>query len=272
MDKIKAFISDKKNTPIVGAVAAIVLVLVVLFYLKQFGIIGGGGGGGDYTADTGTGTTDSMSAPAGTTPADGTQTVTPPAGQPPAGGAAPAGGTAAGGASVDKTPPMLAYRKDPFMTSKGLPSTKDALMTILPSVRHIRLAPARVDLPSVGAEPADVPETLPPQPLRRVAGIMWGSKVKAIIESGGKTYVKMPGETIPEEHVRVERIEPTGVILTTLDTKRPMSIRVNLAGSLAPMEGSTASSGTSEAPPPRGGFGSRPSGGNPTEAPPPGFQ
>lgn len=271
MDKIKAFMTDKKNTPIVGAVAGIVLILVVLFYLKQFGIIGGGGGG-DYTADTGTGTTDTMSAPADTPPTSGPQPVTPD--QAASGGAAaPGGGAAPAPATpVDKMPPMLAYRKDPFMSSKGLPTPRDALMTILPSVRHPRLLPASISLPAVGPDAAEAPETLPPQPLRRVAGIMWGSKVKAIIESNGKTYVKMPGETIPEERVRVERIEPTGVILTTLDTRRPMSIRVNLAGSLAPQDGSMDNSSGTEAPPPRGGSGGRPSGGNNIEAPPPGFQ
>jgi hypothetical protein len=104
---------------------------------------------------------------------------------------------------------------------------------------------------------------------------MWGSTVKAIIESGGKTYIVVPGQQIPDERVRVESIEPSGVILSTLDTKRPMMIRVNLAGS--PTAQAQADAGPemgNEAPPNtsynRGGGRSR-GGGAPEEAPPPGF-
>lgn len=273
MDKIKAFMSDKKNTPIVGAVAGIVLVLVVLFYLKQFGIIGAGGGGTDYASDSGASTTDSMSTPAdmstsGEQPPDGTSVDQASTGASPDGGGGQASPPPAGPA--DKIPPMLAYRKDPFMGFSGPPKKEDAMMAVLPSLRRIRLAPVRVLPPE--EEAVEIEEVLPPQPVRRVAGIMWGSQVKAIIESGGKTYVKMPGEIIAEERVRVERIEPTGVILTTLDTKRPMSIRVNLAGAMATQGSGGQDFGTGEAPPPRGRTRGGPPGGNPTEAPPPGFQ
>ena len=262
MDKIKAFISDKKNTPIVGAVAGIILVLVVLFYLKQFGIIGGKSSSqADYPAGTdisttGTQPTEPTSGVSPTGPTDTTTTTT----------TAPAAPTAVS----DKIPPMLAYRKDPFMGYGGTATTKDLLMTILPAVRHIRLAPVRLPPPLPGEAPEEV---LPPQPMRRVAGIMWGTTVKAILESGGKTYIVQPGQLIPEERVRVESIEPSGVTLTTLDTKRPMRILVKLAGSPT-AQGQGNNTGI-EAPPGQGYQGPRPGrpgpGGPPVEAPPPGF-
>lgn len=266
MDKLKAFLSDKKNTPIVGAAAGIVLVLVVLFYLKQFGIIGGAPPSDFPEApptqmDTGT----PMPGPEGVPPV------------PPAGGTgaaqqvAPAQ-PAPSAAGVEKIPPLLAYRKDPFMGFAGTPTKADALKVILPSVRRIRLAPASI-LPAPGQ--IDAAEVLPPQPMRRVAGIMWGSTVKAIIESGGKTYIVQPGQAIADERVRVESIDPSGVTLSTLDTKRPMSIRVNLSRSLTRDE-DTAEPGM-EAPPirPSTGRGTRSPqpqpGGMPMETPPPGL-
>ena len=153
----------------------------------------------------------------------------------------------------------------------GTPTTSDALMTILPAVRHIRLAPLRLPPPENYVEPEEV---LPPQPMRRVAGIMWGTTVKAILESGGKTYIVQPGQLIPEERVRVESIEPSGVTLTTLDTKRPMRILVKLAGS--PTAQDQGNNTGIEAPPGQGNQGPRPGprpgpGGPPMEAPPPGY-
>ncbi len=267
MDKFKAFLSDKKNTPIVGAVAGIVLVLVVLFYLKQFGIIGGSSGGGTATP------TDIMNDPATATSAPADGGMTPPGvapGDPSATGATPA---PAAPVNIDRIAPMFAYRKDPFMGFAGPPQKKDALMAILPGVQRIRLAPARVTPPPRPEQ--EVEEPMPPQPMRRVAGIMWGPTVKAIIESGGKTHVVVPGQMIPDERVRVESIEPSGVILTTLDTKRPMRIRVNLAGSPMAQQDGSGNMGN-EAPPPdrsnlnRGGSRGG-SSGMPREEPPPGF-
>lgn len=267
MDKLKAFLSDKKNTPIVGAVAGIVLVLVVLFYLKQFGIIGGQAPEEFPTqppSQTDTGTT--PTGPDGVSPV---APVGPDAGQQagPAQPSAPAG-------AVEKIPPLLAYRKDPFMGFAGPPTKSDALKVILPSVRRIRLAPASVLPPPGQIEAAEV---LPPQPMRRVAGIMWGTTVKAIMESGGKTYIVQPGQVISSERVRVESIDPSGVVLSTLDTKRPMNIRVNLSRSLTRDE--DAGQPGVESPPPstssgrgRGPRGPQPQpGGMPTEAPPPGL-
>lgn len=169
---------------------------------------------------------------------------------------------------------MLAYRKDPFMGFSGPPKKQDAMMAILPSVRRIRLAPARlVDRGSSG-QAMEVEEVLPPQPMRRVAGIMWGTTVKAILETGGKTIIVQPGQPIPDERVRVESIEPTGLTLTTLDTKRPMSIRVNLAGSPAAQEEASSTAGGAETPPSSGWQRPRSGGAGsaaPAEAPPPGF-
>ncbi len=266
MDKFKAFLSDKKNTPIVGAVAAIVLVLVVLFYLKQFGIIGGGGSSqGSYTA-----TPDMSQA----TAPDMSQ-ATPPAGPQAQGGAGQATPSQPSAAvlAAGKVPPMLAYRKDPFMGYSGPPKKNDALIAILPGVSHIRLAPARVERNDGGLPGFEPDEVLPPQPMRRVAGIMWGPTVKAILESGGKTIVVRPGDIIPDERVRVESIEPSGLTLATLDTKHPMYIRVNLAGSPGAQDQGASGNMGNEPPPPNAGGRPRPRPGGsnqiPEETPPP---
>ena len=52
--------------------------------------------------------------------------------------------------------------------------------------------------------------------------------------------------------MRVESIEPSGVVLTTTDTKRPMRIRVNLAGSPTAQQDGSGSIGNEAPPPDRG--------------------
>jgi hypothetical protein len=119
MDKFKAFLSDKKNTPIVGAVAAIILVLVVLFFLKA-------------TPDM------SQTGSQETAPPDMSQGST---------GSTTTAQASAAPLAVGKIPPMLAYRKDPFMGYSGPPKKEDALIAMLPIIGHIRLAPASLSPP-----------------------------------------------------------------------------------------------------------------------------
>ncbi len=65
--------------------------------------------------------------------------------------------------------------------------------------------------------------------------MLWNGRVSAILETEGEVDIVRPGQEIStgQSRVRVERIEPDAIILKTLDTKEPMTIRVNMAGSIA---------------------------------------
>jgi hypothetical protein len=252
MNKFRAWLEDKKNLPIVAAGAAIILILATLVLLKMTGVIGGGG---PSTAQTGmqgypTGTAGpqgmaSMPAtlegtPPGTLPGAPAQPMGPmPATPQTAGvpGATPAtGGEAAAQPEVEPAPkqsPMLPYRKDPFMAFAGPPKPSDVVAAMLPSVSRVRLAPAPVvEVPE--EERVARTQVLPPQPFRRVAGVLWNGKVSAILETNGEVDIVRPGMEITRgnSRVRVESIEQNAVVLRTMDTETPLTIRVNMAGSV----------------------------------------
>jgi len=274
MNKLKAWVQDKKNQPIIIAVSAVVLIGVVVLYLKMFGIIGG-----------------KASAPPATPPqtasVPGQPPATPPGAPPePVPGGAPAPSPApVPGAPPQPTqgaekgaqpegqvqPPMLPYRKDPFMAVTKPPTRNQVLMNLVPSVSRIRIAPASVSIRPVkgGEQVAQTEQVLPPQPFRRVAGILWdGGSVKAILETEGQVEIVKPGDVSQYSRVRVESIQPDSVILKTLDTPTPMTVKVNLAGSLAAQEGTSE---MAPAPTPARTTGEGPPPGAMWEGPPPGF-
>ena len=80
----------------------------------------------------------------------------------------------------------------------------------------------------------EVTEVLPPQPYRRMAGVLWNGRVSAILETNGETDIVRPGMDITRgnSRVRVESIQQDCIILKTLDTRTPMTIKVNMAGSV----------------------------------------
>jgi hypothetical protein len=95
---------------------------------------------------------------------------------------------------------------------------------------------------------------------------LWdGGSVQAILETEGQVELVKPGSPSQYSRVMVESIQPDSVILRTLDTPTPMTIKVNLAGSLAAGEGTGSEITTGEGPPPGGGPGPG------WESPPPGF-
>ena len=240
MQVLTAWLQDRKNLPIVLAGTGIVLVLAILLILKMNGVIGGGRsammpqpGMPEAPAPPQSGM---PAPPAAGMPAMPAQPEMPgaPTGVPGAAPTAPAAQAQAG--AVAKLAPMLPYRKDPFLPLFGIPKTNDVIAALLPSLSHPRLAPASV---VSRAEIAAAEEVLPPQPFRRMSGVLWNGKVAAILETNGETDVVRPGMELTKgnSRVRVESIQPDCIILKTLDTTTPMTIRVNMAGSVASAPG-----------------------------------
>ncbi len=274
MDKVRAWLQDSKNLPIVAAGTAILLIVVAFMFLKLYGVIGGGGAPAEPTMEMGQqpDTQQQTGSPEPLPPgfetqagqAQPTQTPTEPTTAP-----AP---TTMETTPVAKQPPMLPYRKDPFMAFSGPPTKTQALMALIPSVQRIRIAPADVRPKAQAKVEEEAEEVLPPQPFRRVAGILWNGKVKAILETEGEVQIVQPGDIITKggSKVRVESIEPDGVVLKTLDTRVPMPIKVQLAGSIAARQSTGASQtgggspSTFQEPPPPGAGGFY-------EGPPPGM-
>jgi len=92
----------------------------------------------------------------------------------------------------------------------------------------VRLRP----LPAAQPREEEQEDVLPPQPYRRVAGIMWGQSVAAIIETQGDLpRIVKPGDTL--EGMRVARIEPNQMGLSTLG-KKPQEIAAKLGAPISP--------------------------------------
>jgi len=231
MEKLTAWLSDKKNLPIVVAGASIVLILAVLFMLKMTGTIGGGGGGGEITPDMGMPLPGQPGVPGPGAPgAPPAGPVTPTPGAPGPGPGAPA----PPGATVAVMPPMLPYRKDPFLPLTGLPTKQDVMAMMLPALRRPRIAPAPVPPLTAEGGGVTVTEVLPPQPFRRMAGVLWNGSVSAILETNGETDIVRPGMEITRGNskARVESIQQDCIILKSLDTKTPYYIRVSMRGAV----------------------------------------
>lgn len=235
MDSLKAWLQDQKNLPIVAAGTIIIIILVIFVLLRSSGVIG-------KKRPTFSEPTNQPDMPmpiespqgAGTVPptAPTTAPVTPtaPTRATPAVGMSP-GAQPQASTEVAKLAPMLPYRKDPFVSASGRPNVKFALMNILPSITPPRLTAAPI---VTGPDMSVVAETTAPQPFRRMSGALWNGKVAAILETEGVSDIVRPGMEITRSgsRVRVESIQPNYIILKTLDTKTPITIKVNMAGSV----------------------------------------
>jgi hypothetical protein len=106
---------------------------------------------------------------------------------------------------------------------------------MLPTVSHIRIAPAPVYHEKNTEFAAAQDEVMPPQPQRRMAGVMLDSKISAILETNGEDDIVTPGTVVTRggSKVSVESISPDQIVLKTLDTTKPFIIRVNMAGSMS---------------------------------------
>ncbi|MHB1458754.1 MAG: hypothetical protein ACYC0V_17735 [Armatimonadota bacterium] len=227
MDGIISWVNDKKNLPIVIAGLAIIIGLV-LVVLKMTGKIGGGAATTTTEVSTNAAGGTGAEGMAPTAGAMGTGTI--PGMMP--GMMGSSGGTeqvSAPAAPRIKLPPMLPYRKDPFVQIGGQPTKRDALIAKLPSIGHPRLAVMPVSLLDTSASV----ENMPQQPTRRLAGILYNSRVSAILETNGVMDIITPGMVLDRGNSRVlvESIQKNAVVLKLLDTKKPMRVVVALAGS-----------------------------------------
>ncbi len=207
------WLKDKKNQPIVAAILAVVILgAAAAMYFLYFK-----GDSAPVPSDQGTETTFDPNAPQptadGTTPTPGTEMGQP---TPDATGAAatttqPAANT---GQATASATPMEPWRADPFLPPGYKPDSGKGAPKIKP---HIPLPPVKIPIPGIDTKPPPKPDL--PQPVRRMAGLILGDKVYAIIEAGGKNQVVQPGDRLEDGLASVFKIEKDRVILKTADEK-----------------------------------------------------
>lgn len=157
-------------------------------------------------------------------------------------------------------PPMYAARRDPFRPL-GYPNiTRDQLEARLRrayarAMEEARLARDRatlaaIPIPNIYRPAAPTPVSAdgqaagqtPEVPVnRRVAGLLYGDRVLAVLETEGKSEVVKPGDIISDptgKQLRVARIDREAILLKRLDNNQ--TIRVPLEGI---PEGSIAAGG-----------------------------
>jgi translation initiation factor IF-2 len=191
----------KKETQIALAVAVIVLVVIAIALLFVFT-----GGSGDNTA--------SQPPP---TPPDFDRSGGAPAPPSPGGGfTPPSPAMTATAPQPQAARPQFTPRRDPFAP---LPEEVEAMQAdAFDPARYFVLAsppkPPKVELP----------EPFEPQPRRRVAGIIIGATVSAILEQEGELpRIVYPGDMVGE--FRVAAITETGLILRR-SKGNPREVRV----------------------------------------------
>jgi translation initiation factor IF-2 len=191
----------KKETQIALAVAVIVLVVIAIALLLVFT-----GGGGDNTA--------SQPPPV---PPDFDRSGGAPAPPSPGGGFTPSSPAMTATAPQPQAArPQFTPRRDPFAP---LPEEVEAMQAdAFDPARYFVLAsppkPPKVELP----------EPFEPQPRRRVAGIIIGATVSAILEQEGELpRIVYPGDMVGE--FRVAAITETGLILRR-SKGNPREVRV----------------------------------------------
>lgn len=237
------WLKDKKNQPIVAAIAAIVIVgVAALLYFTMFK-------GDSDSAESAPPQVDPAGMDGGMPPMPGGMPPMPGA-MPQDGaqgmdqGAAPAAAPAAktGGDQATAAPIEVA-RKDPFLPIGYKPPPKG----VRKPIPHITDFPF-ISLPHPRRDEDEKKnEKEEPQPSRRMAGLLLNGRVYAIIETNGKTEVVQPGDTLDDRLAMVERIEQDKVVLKTITGAKPRYITVRMAA--APKtDYVTTSSGSESAP------------------------
>jgi len=269
------WLNDKKNQPIVIGVL-VGIIAIVGFCIWFFGIRKPAppvdttaqtqpmapAADGSQPAQPGA---DASGAPAGPAGAPGGAAVGQPGatGQtPPAGGSAtaPAGAAPAGAVQVASVKPMETWRPDPFQPIGYKPP------------KQVRVTPPIRDFPFEQmfahrrrGSSGNAPKAEIQQPSRRMAGILLGDRVYAILETNGATQVVQPGDYTTDRLAIVQRIEPDKIVLKTVDEK-PRYVTVRMAASPVVQSASSAPAPSGPAP---GNYGPPGVGGPPP--PPPGM-
>lgn len=244
------WILNKKKLPIamVGVLAVICLVVMT-------------GCGGDSEEATSDASTTDM--PSSTAVSSGMPGATP-AGMPGTTPSTPTNVTVPGaeGSQTDGTQiaqeptPNQEWREDPFATDTG--SKKPSK----PPVQRLEIPMlGRIFSPPPPPAPASAGQTVVPEPPRRVAGILYGDRVNALIQTHNGFETVKPGDRLIDGTI-VERIERDRVILRPV-TGPSRTVEIRLAASVVPLEPPTTTtpSGSSGRPGyPGPGGGGRPGG------------
>ncbi|MEN6372044.1 MAG: hypothetical protein ABFD64_08530 [Armatimonadota bacterium] len=266
------WLQDKKNLPFVIGGVVLVVVAVVVFLFMQMS--------GSNNAPTDNQSTAGGAAAPATAPAAGAQSPNAalpggPAGATAAAPSSQVGGTAPSTPGVPgtqmasaagenaKTPACSAaerWRVDPFAPQKSGSRIKEPKPRLaIPLVSRL--------FPPAPVPPARI-KRYKPQPPRRVAGILYGDKVNALIQTPDGWEIKRPGERLSDGTI-VEKIERDRVILRTVNSDGETSfVEVKLAASLSQLN-SPASRSNSGSLSQGSGVGRVPSGGRsrPAEIP-----
>ncbi len=226
---MKDWLNDKKNLPIIiGITAVVVVAAFAIVYLTMFRD-SGGGEPAPPTAGTGYPTAPDMGgAPSPGVPAPSDGTVPPQPGQPEQPTAASPTQEPESGAAADKKVALLPSRPDPFLPLDYKPPKRAQKPPLVLPPIGILVPPKSVDQ---RARKSVTEEVLPPQPPRRMAGILYNSKIHAILETSGEAIVVKPGDIVENGNVRVDSIEPNRIILSWLRTKKPIPIEVRMSDS-----------------------------------------
>lgn len=248
------WLKDKKNQPYIAAgLAVVVLGVLVLMYFQYF---------------------KQPSAPETPPPAESTANAGFDAGMP---GQPPSPEAATGTTGTTTSPqqqqpaatgtakPMEAWRPDPFLPPDYKPPKRGKQIRVKQHIRDLPTFDLRLGAPP--EPPAPQPEL--PQPVRRMAGLILGDKVYAIIEQDGKNQVVQPGDMLEDRLATVFRIEKDRVILRTMD-KQPRYITVRMSQGVRTETAASPGASSPRPFPSRGYTGpGGPMGPAPYEAPPP---
>lgn len=144
--------------------------------------------------------------------------------------------------------PMESSRTDPFQPPNYRRPVTDiskanAPIADLPVPRMFAAVPAQ------RGTPVSTPE--PPQPTRRMAGLVMNNGLCAIVESDGQSQIVKPGDVLNDRLAVVDRIEPGRIILkTTGSSPRQIIVGLTPAPPAAPPSVSPPASPAPGSPPP----------------------
>ena len=236
------WLKDKKNQPIIIAVAIVIILGVAFcgwwFFVRQPSQPSESTGTQAQTPPPDSAPTGAQSAapanpeqpaagtPPGAAPPPGATapTASAPAGQPGAPTGTPAQAGAAQPSQVASVKPMETWRADPFLPIGYKPPKQ---VRVVPPIRDFPFEKLfqHQRKPTKAHQTAEIQ-----QPSRRMAGILLGDRVYAIIETNGVTQVVQPGDYTTDRLAIVQKIEPDKVVLKTVDEK-PRYVTVRMAAS-----------------------------------------
>ena len=221
------WLNDKKNQPIIAAIAAVVIVGVGVFmYLTMFRKPSEDQPPAATTQPAETAEAEEMAISDPSLPPTSAPAAAQPAVPPPTG-----------------AEPMETWRDDPFLPVGYKTSPKLKTRPPIPDFPFFHFpTPPR-------PEPDELKDE-PPQPIRRLAGVMINDQVCAIIEWNGVSQVYQPGQMLEDGLAIVDKIEADKVTLKTR-SKPSRYLVVRLAAAPSGRTSAASITSTSEPTSPR---------------------